>query len=461
MLRLHQHVSRQLSIVLAASILIFGVSSYFIFRHIEFERYENLLKTTIQTVSISISDESELRQYAKKFGENTTMRLSIINDSGKVIADSSADIELLENHNNRQEIMAAREGEFGVAVRYSDTLRSDFLNVAKMVMIKNEPYFIRVTTPIDFIMKRFYALWINVALIFILILLVSFFWAKRFGKKIKDEVTKLNAAFGALAEKNYSTDLTLGFALEFTQIEVYFKKLARKLEKKAKQKRKYTARIKLESRQKSDVISAISHEFKNPIASVIGYAQTLNDDESIDAEIRKKFLEKILKNSQKISDMIDRLALSVKLESGELPLRLEEFDLNSLVGDVVASFRVSEHSRTLNYKGERTVVKADLQMIEIAVSNLISNALKYSDDDIEVTLEGGVFSVSDKGIGIAADEIAKITEKFYRVDGRSWNNSLGLGLTFVSYILKTHGLDLSIKSVLGEGSTFSFSFAQK
>jgi len=461
MLRLHQHVSRRLATLLAASVLIFGVSSYFIFRHIEFERYENLLKTTIQTLSISISNESELGAYAKKFGENTHMRLSIIDGGGKVIADSSADIGVLENHNNREEIVRSREGEFGVAVRYSNTLRSHFLNVAKMVTIKNEPYFIRVTTPLEFITKRFYALWLNVALIFVLILFAGFFYSHAFGKKIKDEVTKLNAAFGALAEKNYPTDLTLGFAQEFKQIEVYFKKLARKLEKKAKQKRKYTAKIKLASRQKSDVISAISHEFKNPLASIIGYAQTLNDDDALSADIRKKFLEKILKNSQKISDMIDRLVLSVKLESGELRLRLTEFDLNSLVGEVVASFRVSEPSRTLNYKGERTMLRADLQMIEIAVSNLIANALKYSDENVEVTLEGRVFSVSDKGIGIAADEIAKITQKFYRVSGRSWNNSLGLGLTFVSYILKAHGLELSIKSVLGEGSTFSFSSASK
>jgi signal transduction histidine kinase len=151
------------------------------------------------------------------------------------------------------------------------------------------------------------------------------------------------------------------------------------------------------------------------------------------------------------------LSLAAKLESGDLPFQISEFDFNELAKDVIASFSIAESSREIVYEGEEMLIKADAQMMEMAISNLISNALKYSEDIVYVKLKDGIFSVKDSGIGIAEEEISKITDKFYRVEGRSWDNSLGLGLTFVSYILKMHGLDLKVESAINEGSTFLFS----
>jgi signal transduction histidine kinase len=422
----------------------------------EIDRYENTLKTTLSIIKSSIVYKSDFNDYIKEVGKSSGMRVTLIGDDGVVLADSAADFEVMENHNNRAEIMQSRLKEYGTAVRYSQTLKEDFLNVASRVQIGETFYFVRITTPLDMVMKSFYIIWTSIVVIFVFALCVGLFWIDKFSKNIRNEVLKLNGAFDALANKEYKKEFHFGFAKEFAELGVYLRKLAKRLEKRAKQKRKYTAKIKLISRQKSDIISAISHEFKNPIASVIGYAQTLNEDENIDAAIRKKFLEKIQKNSQKISDMIDRLSLAVKLESDDLPFQISEFDFDELIKEVVSSFGISEPSRTIVYDGEPTSIKADAQMMEIAVSNLISNALKYSEDDVYVELKNGIFSVKDSGIGIAQGEVNKITDKFYRVEGRSWDNSLGLGLTFVSYILKMHGLELKIESVLNEGSTFSF-----
>jgi signal transduction histidine kinase len=427
----------------------------------EMDRYENLLKTTLNLVKTSIAHESNIGEYIQAAGESSDMRITLISDEGIVLADSAADAEIMENHNNRAEIIESRNQEYGIAVRYSNTLNEDFLNVASRVQIGESFYFLRVTTPLNLVMKSFYIIWASIVVIFTFVLFIGFFWINTFSKNIRNEVLKLNSAFNALADKEYKKEFHFGFAREFAELGVYLHKLAKRLEKRAKQKRKYTAKIKLMSRQKSDIISAISHEFKNPIASVIGYAQTLNDDENIDVKIRKKFLEKILKNSQKISDMIDRLSLAVKLESGDLPYQISEFDFHELAQDVVSSFCAAEPSRIIIYEGEKTVVNADAQMMEIAVSNLISNALKYSEDTVHVKLKDGIFSVLDSGIGIAEEEIEKITDKFYRVEGRSWDNSLGLGLTFVSYILKMHGLELNIKSTPDFGSVFSFDLFYK
>ncbi|MDR2080627.1 MAG: HAMP domain-containing histidine kinase [Campylobacteraceae bacterium] len=456
MLRLHEHVAKQLTVMVIVLICIFGTASYFFCKQMEFDKYENVLKTTLNIIKTSIIYKSDFDAYVKEVGESSGLRITLIGDDGVVLADSAADIEVMENHNNRLEIMQARSHEYGMAVRYSHTLKEDFLNAASRVKIGETFYFVRVTTPLNLVMKSFYLIWTSIVAIFALVLLIGFFWINRFSKNIRNEVLKLNSACTALADKDYKKEFHFGFAREFAELGIYLKKLAKRLEKSAKHKRKYTAKIRLLSRQKSDIISAISHEFKNPIASVIGYAQTLNEDENIDAEIRKKFLKKIEKNSQKISDMIDRLSLAVKLENGDLPFQMSEFDFDALTKDIAASFSIAEPSREIIYEGERTLVKADAQMMEIVVSNLISNALKYSENAVRVKLKNGVFSVKDSGIGIAEEETDKITDKFYRVEGRSWDNSLGLGLTFVSYILKMHGIELKIQSKLNEGSEFSF-----
>jgi signal transduction histidine kinase len=105
---------------------------------------------------------------------------------------------------------------------------------------------------------------------------------------------------------------------------------------------------------------------------------------------------------------------------------------------------------------EPVEVFADRTMMEMAVTNLIDNALKYSREAVTVTLDGHCFCVADRGQGIPADEIEKVTRKFYRIDRNSWDNSMGLGLAIVTYILALHRTALSIDSEPGVGTTICF-----
>jgi len=94
--------------------------------------------------------------------------------------------------------------------------------------------------------------------------------------------------------------------------------------------------------------------------------------------------------------------------------------------------------------------------MEMTVINLIDNALKYSEDDVEVVLNEKEFCVIDKGDGIPEKEIDEITKKFYRINKNSWDNSMGLGLAIVSYILKLHNSHLHISSEVGKGTKICF-----
>jgi signal transduction histidine kinase len=96
-------------------------------------------------------------------------------------------------------------------------------------------------------------------------------------------------------------------------------------------------------------------------------------------------------------------------------------------------------------------------MLELVVVNLVDNALKYSSSDVLIEFKDGKHLVKDSGVGIKEDELQNVTKKFYRVDKNSWNNSMGLGLTMVDYVLKFLGSSLEIESKFGHGSTFGFS----
>lgn len=99
-------------------------------------------------------------------------------------------------------------------------------------------------------------------------------------------------------------------------------------------------------------------------------------------------------------------------------------------------------------------------MIELVLINLVDNALKYSDSDVKVVLKEDELYVKDRGIGIKEEHLDKVTSKFYRVKKNSWDNSMGIGLAMVSYILKMHKSKLEINSKFAQGSVFSFSLKE-
>jgi len=323
--------------------------------------------------------------------------------------------------------------------------------------MNDHTYFLRLAKNIDTIMHNFYALWIKITLIFSVTILIGLYGAYSFSQKIRQEIDKIVENLQQIADKDYRIKLSSHFSMEFFEIANYLKKLAAKLEKRAKQKRKYTAKIKLISQQRSDVISAISHEFKNPIASIMGYAQTLLDDPHTNPQIRERFLGKIVQNGQKISTMIDRLTLTTKFENGDFTAQNTTFDVVKMIQDITQAFREKNPNRTLICElPENLSITADRTMMEIVISNLIDNALKYSDETVVITLEENTLHVKDQGVGIKAEELEKVTQKFYRTNSHSWDNSMGLGLALVNYILKLHNTNLEIQSSLGVGSDFSF-----
>ncbi|MBA1421014.1 MAG: HAMP domain-containing histidine kinase [Epsilonproteobacteria bacterium] len=247
------------------------------------------------------------------------------------------------------------------------------------------------------------------------------------------------------------------FTQEFEDINQNLIKVLKASKKREEVKQRYNAKLKLKNRQRGDMISAIAHEFRNPIASIMGYAQTLEDDKDIPAPLQEKFLHKIYNNGTKIEALLSRLVLWNKFESGEATLHPSSFDIYSLAEEVKTTLEEKYPSRDIIVKGESYTVEADRTLLDIVLKNLMENALKYSKDEIIVAIDNGKISVTDKGAGISSSDISKVTKKFYRSGTHTWDNSMGLGLSIVKRILALYQTKLDIVSEENQGSTFSFS----
>ena len=191
-----------------------------------------------------------------------------------------------------------------------------------------------------------------------------------------------------------------------------------------------------------------------------GYSQTLLDDAFINNDIRVKFLTKINKNTQKLSLLIDKLRLSIKLDEKTLVPTFSDINIYTLVEQSIEDIKQNFKDRKVLLRGNKTLmIKADQTLIEVAIVNLIENALKYSEDDVYVLIDEQSIHIKDDGFGISKAEIEKITKKFYRVSNNNWDNSLGLGLSIVSNILNLHHFKLEIKSTVNTSSTFTIHFS--
>jgi signal transduction histidine kinase len=229
------------------------------------------------------------------------------------------------------------------------------------------------------------------------------------------------------------------FTEEFEEINKNLINVLKKSKKREDIKQRYNAKLKLKNKQRGDMISAIAHEFRNPIASIMGYAQTLHEDKDIPPALHDKFLGKICNNGDKIESLLARLVLWNKFESGEATLHKSKFDLLSLVEEVKSSLTEDKYkNREIIIRGESREIEGDRTLIEVVVKNLIENAMKYSKDEVMVNVGEEVFSVTDKGVGISEEDIEKVTKKFYRSGTHSWDNSMGLGLSIVKKILELH-----------------------
>ncbi|MEA3354183.1 MAG: HAMP domain-containing sensor histidine kinase [Campylobacterota bacterium] len=458
-MKLHQFYLRRFIALFIVLFVVVGTITYYWLQNFYIEQTKNALLQNIQLISYKIDEKTDLDTYTKNIKNDLNIRVTIIDKEGVVIAESHEDKKLMDNHKYREEVIQSNSEPFGCIIRHSDTINKDFLYVVKKFTINKNIFYIRTAKKLSTINEKIFKLGIDIFAVLVIFFILLFYAAFKINKRVQNEIDTILKFLFNLTKKRKSSYIRSDFSQEFEQITTLLTKVSKILTKQDKQKSKYTAKLKASNEQKDNIISAISHEFKNPIAVINGYSQTLIDDPNMNEQIQKKFLKKIYKSGNRLSDLIDTLRLSIKLDEKKQTLKFKNVNLYNITKDSVESLLSNYKNRDIEIITDKEVtIYADETLLSIAIVNLIENALKYSEDKVTVKLTKTSIEVIDTGIGISKDNINNITDKFYRVSSNGWNNSLGLGLSIVLNIISQHNFKLEIQSVENKGSTFIIHF---
>jgi two-component system sensor histidine kinase BaeS len=260
---------------------------------------------------------------------------------------------------------------------------------------------------------------------------------------------KIKTGMKNLREENYSDTLAFVGDNDFDAVIDEFNKL--------------TSQLEYEERLRRDLISDIAHELKTPITSVIGQIEGIQDGVF---KPNKERINLIKDQMDRLTDLINKLQDYTHLRSSLLKLNTEKVNLNGLSEKALATFevRLKEKNIKAEIKIDKQVeIKADKNLLEQVIFNLIDNAIKYS-KATKLTIEGNekYLSISDNGVGITKEHHKYIFERFYRVEkSRSRETGgLGLGLSIVKEIIEAHGWKIEVESPVedSKGTRFTIRF---
>ncbi len=220
---------------------------------------------------------------------------------------------------------------------------------------------------------------------------------------------------------------------------------------------------------RKEYIGNVSHELKTPLFSIQGYVETLMDGGVENLKIRDKYLERIGTSVERLIAIVNDLDMINRLEAGEINLNISKFDVNILIKEIfdLLDLEAEKNNTMLQIQTlqPQIFVEADKQKISQVFINLISNAIHYANrQEAKVIVKTSVLrnkvliEVIDNGMGIKAELLPRIFERFYRVESsrsRRQGGS-GLGLAIVKHILEAHNENITVESVYLEGTKFSF-----
>ncbi|HAB28375.1 MAG: two-component sensor histidine kinase [Xanthomarina sp.] len=273
-------------------------------------------------------------------------------------------------------------------------------------------------------------------------------------KKIYDDLTLLEST--SLTKKPITTDMAT---------------LTKEIDKYARDKKLEIESLKIREAYRKEFIGNVSHELKTPLFTVQGYLLTLIDGAINDKKIREKYLNRANKGVERLIYIVKDLDMITKFEAGDLRLNITTFDIVELIKSVfdLLEMKASKKKITLTFDidyNKPILVNADFERIQQVITNLVVNSIKYGREKgtTEISIENliknkVIVRITDNGEGIAEANLARVFERFYRVDksGSRKEGGSGLGLSIVKHIIEAHDEKIYVESELGVGSEFSFS----
>lgn len=247
----------------------------------------------------------------------------------------------------------------------------------------------------------------------------------------------------------------------------------KEVEEWANSQKKEIAKYKSWAEYRRKFVGDISHELKTPIFNIQGYVHSLIDGGLQDEKVNLHFLRKAATNLDRLNTIVEDLEAISRLESGELILEMQSFDVKTLTEEVFEDLEIKAAARDIQLEFKEGAahnfkVKADRESVRQVLMNLIDNSIKYGsekgrtkvgfyDMDRYILIE-----VADNGVGIAKTHLNHVFDRFYRADksrSRAKGGS-GLGLSIVKHIIEAHKQTIHVRSTTDLGSTFGFTLAK-
>ena len=309
---------------------------------------------------------------------------------------------------------------------------------------------------------RLSAWWIGASLLFVLATgLIIFAYLTRRLKRLASAMDSFDVTRQSdqLAEIT-RTDRRQGD--EIDRLTFTFKQLVERVQTQME-------KLKAADMQRRELIANVSHDLRTPLATLRGYIETLFlKDKNLTAQDRKHHLEIAIRHCERLGKLVDALFELAKLDSSEIQVRYEPFNINELAHDVIQKFDLSAREKQISIQIDQNhrlpFVNADIAMIERVIENLIENAIRYTPQGgsirLTFSLQNGDISVcvSDTGHGIPEKDLPFIFDRFYQRNEtpKEKTGYSGLGLAITRRILELHNKPIRVESTPGSGTTFSF-----
>lgn len=402
--------------------------------------------------------EAKLETFVREH-ESKDLRVTLVLPNGKVVYDNmSRDYRHFTNHAKRAEIAEALKTGQGTSVeRQSKTLRHDYFYVASY--FPKSHLIIRTALPYnDDLAKSLQAdqhyIWF--ALVSILILTIVLY---RFTNRLGKNISKLRI-FAYKADHN-----------ESLEVEDLAKFPSDELGEIAERIIKMYKRIQTTRREqdilKRQLTQNIAHELKTPVASIQGYLETILDNPHINEETKQQFLQRCYAQSERLTSLLRDISTLNRLDDGSDMIDFEVVDIAKMVADIKKETALQCEDKKMKMVvqlPERLILKGNRSLLYSIFRNLTDNAIAYAGEGTTITLEGKEqgnkwhFIFRDNGQGVPQEHLARLFERFYRVDkGRSRKmGGTGLGLAIVKNAVLLHGGTIRVNNLPEGGLKFEF-----
>ena len=370
------------------------------------------------------------------------LRITLIGAEGEVLYESLLNKDEMDNHNERPEIIEAREKGEGEAIRYSATSVTHTFYYAERLQNGNVLRIGRDSVSVNRIMVNTLVIVLVIALC---ILFVCMGISHYLTKKLVEPIEKLATNIMLVDENNVYEEIR-PFVNTIKEQHV-------NIINNAQLRQEFTANV--------------SHELKTPLTAISGYAELIGNGMT-GKEDTIRFSNEIHSNANRLLSLINDIIKLSELDEADHQMEMERIDLYKLAENCVQMMQVTAEKQGIRLilQGESTMAMANKGLMDEVFYNLCSNAIRYNKPGGSVTVTVGTkderpfLSVADTGIGIPKECQERVFERFYRVDkSRSKSTGgTGLGLAIVKHIVAQHNAALHLDSELGEGTTIEIVF---